>query len=45
MLSNFVDWMVDGLYDFAWLVETAAKWCFDSLKTSLRVIARRIKKK
>lgn len=45
MIFNFIDWMVDGLYEFKWLVETAAKWEVDSLKTSLQKIVRRIKKK
>ena len=44
MISNFIDWMIDSVYEFKWLVEAVAKWWFDSLKTSLRVIARRIKK-
>ena len=45
MISNFIDWMLDGVYEFKWLVEILAKWWFDSLKMSLQVIARRIKKK
>ena len=45
MISNFIDWMVDSLYEFKWLVEILAKWEVNSLKTSLRKIVRRIKKK
>lgn len=45
MISNFIDWMVDGVYEFSWLVKTLAKWEVNNLKTSLQVIARRIKKK
>jgi|GEM_PF-1355757 hypothetical protein len=32
MLSNFIDWMLDGLYGFKWLAEDIAKWWFNSLK-------------
>lgn len=45
MILNFIDWMIDSVYEFKWLVEVVAKWWFDSLKTSLQGIARRIKKK
>lgn len=45
MISNFIDWMLDGVYEFKWLVEILAKWEVNSLKTSLRKIVRRIKKK
>ena len=45
MISNFIDWMIDGLYDFKWLVKILAKWEVNSLKTSLQKIVRRIKKK
>ena len=45
MISNFIDWMVDSLYEFSWLVKTLAKWWFDSVKTSVQEIVRRIKKK
>lgn len=45
MISNFIDWMVDSLYEFKWLVEILAKWYFDSVKTSVQEIVRRIKKK
>ena len=45
MISNFIDWMLDGVYEFKWLVKILAKWEVNSLKTSLRKIVRRIKKK
>ena len=45
MISNFIDWMLDGVYEFKWLVEILAKWEVDSLKTSVQEIVRRIKKK
>ena len=44
MLSNIIDWMIDGLCNFKWLVEDIANWWFDSVKTSLHWIGRRIKK-
>lgn len=45
MISDFIDWMIDSVYEFKWLVKILAKWEVNSLKTSLQVIARRIKKK
>ena len=45
MAFNFIDWMIDGLYEFKWLVKILAKWEVDSLKTSVQEIVRRIKKK
>ena len=45
MISNFIDWMVDSLYEFNWLVKALAKWEVNSLKTSVQEIVRRIKKK
>lgn len=45
MISNFIDWLTDSLYDFKWLVKILAKWEVNSLKTSLQKIVRRIKKK
>ena len=45
MFSNFIDWMIDSLYDFKWLVKILAKWEVNSLKTSLQKIVRGIKKK
>ena len=45
MIFNFIDWMLDSVYEFKWLVEAVAKWEVNSLKTSLQEIARRIKKK
>lgn len=45
MISDFIDWIVDSLYELKWLVEAAAKWCFDSVKTSVQEIVRGIKKK
>lgn len=44
MISNFIDWMIDGLYDFKWLVEIPAKWEVNSLKTSVQEIRRRLQK-
>nr|DAX78659.1 MAG TPA: hypothetical protein [Caudoviricetes sp.] len=45
MISSFIDWMVDSLYELKWLIEDMVSWEVDSLKTSLQKIARRIKKK
>ena len=45
MISNFIDWMVDSLYEFKWFVEILAKWEVNSLKTLLQKIVRGIKKK
>ena len=45
MISNFIDWMLDGVYEFKWLVEILVKWEVNSLKTSVQEIVRRIKKK
>ena len=45
MISNFIDWMVDGLYEFKWLVEDMVNWEVNSLKTIVQEIVRRIKKK
>ena len=45
MISNFIDWMLDGVYEFKWLVEILAKWEVNSLKTSVQESVRRIKKK
>lgn len=45
MISNFIDWLTDSLYDFKWLVKILAKWEVNSLKTSVQEIVRRIKKK
>lgn len=45
MISNFIDWMIDGLYDFERLVKILAKWEVSCLKTSLQETVRRIKKK
>lgn len=40
MVSNFIDWMIDSLYDFKWLVKILAKLWLESLKTSLQEIWR-----
>lgn len=45
MISNFIDWMIDGLYEFKWFVEKVVAWGVNSLKTSVQEIVRRIKKK
>ncbi|WP_455023168.1 hypothetical protein [Oribacterium sinus] len=45
MISNFIDWMVDGLYEFKWFVEDMVNWEVNSLKTIVQEIVRRIKKK
>ena len=44
MISNFIDWLVDGLYAAKWFVEDVARWEVESLTSALREI-RRIKKK
>ena len=45
MISNFIDWMLDSVYEFKWLVKILAKWEVNYLKTSIQEIVRRIKKK
>ena len=45
MVSDFIDWMIDGLYEFKWLVEDMVNWEVNSLKTIVQEIVRRIKKK
>ena len=45
MISDFIDWMIDSVYEFKWLVKILAKWEVNSLKTSLQKIVRGIKKK
>ena len=45
MIFNFIDWMIDSLYDFKWFVEKVVAWEVNSLKTSVQEIVRRIKKK
>ena len=45
MISDFIDWIVDSLYELKWLIEDMVSWEVNSLKTSLRKIVRRIKKK
>ena len=45
MISGFIDWMIDSVYEFKWLVEIMVKWEVNSLKTSVQEIVRRIKKK
>jgi hypothetical protein len=45
MISNFIDWMVDGLYEFKWFVEDMVNWEVNSLKTIVQDIWGWIKKK
>lgn len=45
MFSDFIDWMIDGLYEFKWIVEDMVNWEVNSLKTIVQEIVRRIKKK
>ena len=45
MISNFIDWMIDSLYEFKWFVEKVVAWEDNSLKTAVQEIVRRIKKK
>lgn len=45
MISNFIDWMTDSLYEFKWFMEKVVAWEVSSLKTSVQEIVRRIKKK
>ena len=45
MISNFIDWMIDSLYDFKWLIEDMVSWEVNSLKTIVQEIRGRIKKK
>ena len=45
MISNFIDWMVDGLYEFKWFVEDTVNWEVNSLKTIVQEIRGWIKKK
>ena len=26
MFSDFIDWMIDGLYEFKWIVEDMVNW-------------------
>ena len=45
MISNFIDWMVDGLHEFKWFVEDMVNWEVNSLKTIVQDIWGWIKKK
>lgn len=42
MISNFIDWMVDGLYEFKWFIEDMVRWEVNSLKTIVQEIRRRL---
>ena len=41
MVSDFIDWMVDSLYEFKWFVEDMVNWEVNSLKTIVQEIVRR----
>lgn len=45
MISDFIDWLVDGLYEFKWLIEDIVRWEVNSLKTIVQEIRGWIKKK
>lgn len=45
MISDFIDWLVDGLYEFKWLIEDLVSWEVNSLKTIVQEIRGQIKKK
>lgn len=45
MISNFIDWMVDSLYEFKWFMEKVVAWEVSSLKATAQEIRGRIKKK
>lgn len=44
MISDFIDWMVDSLYEFKWFVEDMVNWEVNSLKTIVQDIRGWIKK-
>ena len=45
MISDFIDWIVDSLYELKWLIEDMVSWEVNSLKTIVQDIRRWIKKK
>lgn len=45
MISNFIDWLVDSLYEFKWLIEDMVRWEVNSLKAIVQEIRGWIKKK
>lgn len=45
MISDFIDWIVDSLYELKWLIEDMVSWEVNSLKTIVQEIRGRIKKK
>ena len=45
MISNFIDWIVDSLYELKWLIEDMVSWEVNSLKTIVQEIRGWIKKK
>lgn len=38
MISNFIDWMVDSVYEFKWLVEDVVSWEIEFFKSLLQVL-------
>lgn len=44
MISNFIDWMVDSLYEFKWFMEKVVAWEVSSLKATVQEIRRRLQK-
>ena len=45
MISDFIDWIVDSLYELKWLIEDMVSWEVNSLKTIVQEIWGWIKKK
>lgn len=45
MISDFIDWIVDSLYELKWLIEDMVSWEVNSLKTIVQEIWGQIKKK
>lgn len=45
MISDFIDWIVDSLYELKWLIEDMVRWEVNSLKTIVQEIWGQIKKK
>nr|DAW37204.1 MAG TPA: hypothetical protein [Caudoviricetes sp.] len=45
MISDFIDWIVDSLYELKWLIEDMVSWEVNSLKTIVQEIRGWIKKK
>ena len=42
MISNFIDLLVDSLYEFKWFVEKVVAWEVNSLKATVQEIRRRL---